>query len=105
MYSYGHTQSLYHPGKHQSSLQDSNITLSLFPFLKNKVIISLTSLTTCIILIEMISLQYLYLLVTFVCNLDGEIVEGGTMLQTSLHARHYLVSIQFLTHNRCSSNT
>lgn len=73
---YSHTQSLYHPGKHQSSLQDSNITLSLFPFLKNKVIISLTSLTTYIILIEIISLHYHYLLVTVVCNLDCENLEG-----------------------------
>ena len=47
-------------------------------------IISLTSLTTYIILIEIISLQYHYLLVTFVCNLDCEILEEVTMLQTSL---------------------
>ena len=44
----------------------------------------MTSLTTYIILIEIISLQYHYLLVTFVCNLDCEILEEVTMLQTSL---------------------
>ena len=36
------------------------------------------------VLIEIISLQYHYLLVTFVCNLDCEIFEEVTMLQTSL---------------------
>lgn len=58
MYSPGQWPTPYHPAKHQSSLQDSNITPSLFPFLKNKVTIALTFHITCIMLIASVSLQY-----------------------------------------------